>query len=105
MNGPSNQLLAGARFSIDQQRGIGGSDAFDELQDSPQGRALPDNLSEIHFGPNFILQIQLFLRKLVFQVLNLAVRQGILNCKSSLVCNLLQKMDLVLGEGVITQPA
>src|ERR1700747_3773060 len=105
MNGPSNQLLACARFSIDQHRGIGGSDAFDELQDSLQRRALSDDLGEIHFGANFIFEIELFLRKLVFQALNLAVRQCILNRESNLVSNLLQKMDLVLGEGVITQPA
>src|SRR5665213_2017750 len=66
MYGASDQLLAGARFALDEDRRIRGSDGLHLLQQRLQRAAFADNLLKVVFGPDFILEVKLFFGELVF---------------------------------------
>src|SRR5580692_8427745 len=104
MNGSRNQLFSCPGLTVNQHRRISRCDGFRALQDSAQRSATPDDLSEIHFRSEFIFQIEFFLRKLLFQFPNLAVRKRILDGESNLVCDLRKETDIALTEGVVSEP-
>ncbi len=75
-----DQFFARARFSVDGHRRACWRDAFHVLENFAQRCAVSDDLCEIHFRADFILQIELFLGELLFEFGNLAVRQRVFNC-------------------------
>src|SRR6266436_1029635 len=101
MDGPRDQFLSCTRVSIDEHGRVRRSDRFHLLQYTPQRSTFPDDLREIHFATDFIFEIQLFLRELVFQLSNLPKRACILHGDGNLICDLLQKLDVVAGERVV----
>src|ERR1700674_5702999 len=52
----SDEFLARARFTKNEDGGIGGGDGFDLIQDAAERGALPDDLPEVVFGADFFLQ-------------------------------------------------
>ena len=79
MNGARHQLLARAGLPVNQHRGACGGNDLDLVEDGAKGFAAADNLFEALLGSDFVFEIQLFARQLVFLVGNLAEGKGILN--------------------------
>src|ERR1700722_18783232 len=94
MNGARNQFLPCPRLSINQHRRIRRRHSFHSLEDFAEGSAVSHDLGKIHFGTDFIFEIQLFLGQLVFQLSNLAKGKGILHGNRNLVCDLGEKLDI-----------
>src|SRR5260370_18379994 len=100
-----NQFSPRARLAVNQQcrmRRRYGSHCFEQ---STQLSTISDALGEIHFRADFIFQIEFFLRELLFQSPNLAVRKRILDGQSNLVCNLAKETDIGLTERIVPEPA
>src|SRR5689334_11184142 len=97
-----DQLLPGARLPVDQDRGIGGSDGLDLLQDVAQGVTPADDLFELQLAADLVLEIQLFLCKLVLQVGDLTESFGILDGNRNLLGDLSEKREVVLAECSLT---
>jgi hypothetical protein len=57
-------------------------------------RTVPHDLLEIHVAADFVFEIELFLRELLFQFENLAVSEAILNGDGYLARCLAEKVDL-----------
>jgi hypothetical protein len=64
MNGPGDELLAGARFAGHEHGRIGWSDRANVIEHGGQGRAAADDLVEIERGLDFFLQVGVLLLQL-----------------------------------------
>src|SRR6266852_1147597 len=71
-----NQFLARTGFAEKQHRRVAGSHGFHQVQNMTEGRTLPHNSFEVHFAAEFVFQIQLFLRELVFEISDFTVRSA-----------------------------
>src|SRR5688572_2795419 len=100
VNGASDQFLAGSGFPENQNGGVGCSDVFDLLQDSPQRLALADDLIEVELGSNLVFEVELFLGQLVLQFADLLKGQRIFYSNRDLNRNLDQEVQIGLGEGI-----
>jgi hypothetical protein len=60
---------------------------------------------EIHLAADFVFQVQLLLRQLVFELGNLPVGQGIFHRDRNLRRHLADEIDLIPGKWVVVQPA
>src|SRR5882762_5824834 len=101
MNGSRNEFFSCTRISINEHSRVGRSDRLHLLQHTPQGSTFSDDLREIHFAADFIFEIELFLRELVFQLSNLPKSTGILHGNGNLICDLRQKLDIVTVERIV----
>src|SRR5260370_18843826 len=84
---------------------MGRGGGFHLVQPTKQRLALPDDLLEIQLAANFIFQVQLFLGKLVSEIGDLTVGQGVLNGDRDLVCDLAQESDVIGGECILLEAA
>src|SRR6266478_5029403 len=105
MNGPRNQFFSRARLSINQHCRIRRRYGSHSFEYSAQRSTISNDLGKIHFRADFIFQIEFFLRELLFQSPNLAVRKRILDGQSNLVCNLAKETDIGLTERIVPEPA
>jgi hypothetical protein len=64
-----------------------------------------NNGIEIHLTADFVSQVQLLLRQLVFELGNLPVGQGIFHRDRTLRRHLADEIDLIPGKWVVVQPA
>src|SRR6266481_8706058 len=101
MDGARDQFLSCTRVSIDEHGRVCRSDRLHLLQHTAQGCTFSHDLREIHLATDFIFEIQLFLRELVFQLSNLPKRACILHGDGNLICDLGQKLDVVAGERIV----
>src|SRR5713101_6246831 len=101
MNGSRNEFFSCTRISINEHSRVCRSDRLHLLQDTSQGCAFSDDLREIHFAADFIFEVELFLRELVFQLSNLSKGACILHGNRNLICDLGQKLDIVAGEPIV----
>src|SRR5438477_634285 len=69
--GPRNQFLPGTGLPENEDRGIGGGDGLDLLQDPAEGAALADDLPEVLVGADLLFQVDLLLEELVLERLDL----------------------------------
>src|SRR5262249_6254731 len=67
VDGASDELLAGACFSENQDCGTGGSDELDLSERALEGGTFADDFLEIEFSADFFFEVELFLRKCVFE--------------------------------------
>src|SRR4029077_18863458 len=100
VDGARNQLLPRAGFAEKKYGRVTGSHGFDQIQDMAQSRTLPHNSFEIHLAADFVFQIQLFLRQLVFEISDLAVRQRVLHTDRHLLCHLGEELRLLRVESI-----
>ncbi len=105
VEGAGDQFLARAGFAIDEDGGIGGSDRLHFAQDAAQGFALADDLFEIQFAADFVLEIQLFARQLIFEVGDLAEGQRIFDGNRDLAGDLSQERKIGWSEDVLAEAA
>src|SRR6202041_1024663 len=105
MNGTRNQFFSRARLAINQHCRIRRRYGPHSFENSAQRSTISDDLRKIHFRADFVFQIELFLRELLFEFPNLAVGKGILDRKSNLVCNLGKENDIAFTEGIVPEPA
>src|SRR5262249_19618707 len=96
---------AGSGFSSNQDGGIRSCDRFHLLQDPLESKATPDNLLKVVLGPDLVFQVELFLHQLVFELLNLTIRQSILNSDGNLLGNLSEELHLIFGPGIFAEAA
>src|SRR4029077_5254806 len=66
MDGASKELLAGAGFTKEQNRGASGSGEFDLGQGPLERGAVADDLLKIQLAADFLLEVKLFFGQLVF---------------------------------------
>ena len=104
VNGAGDELFARSGFPVNQHCGIGRRDSLHLLQNLPKRGAAADNLIEIHLGADFLLEIEVLLRELVFEIRYLPVRNRVLDRDRHLVCDLHGEIDLVRGELLFLQP-
>ena|SRR5437879_4805490 len=93
MDRTRNQLLARTGFSEKQHRRVARGYGFHQLQNMTESRTLPHNFFEVDLAPDFILQIQLLLGKLVFEISDLTIRQRVLHPNRYLLCDLRQEFS------------
>ena len=105
VHGARDQLLAGAGFTVDQDGRIGRRHDFDLPQNVPESFAAADDLLEIQLAADFVLEVDLLLHQLVLELGDLAIRRGVLHRNRNLAADLLEKLDIVIGKGVLTHRA
>ncbi len=66
MNRAGDDLFAGAGFTLDQNRGSGGSREFHLGQGAAQDGAVADNFFKVELGPNFLFEIEFLDGEFVF---------------------------------------
>ena len=88
VDGARQQLLAGARLSLDQHCGVGGGYRFDLLQYLAQAGALAHDVLEAILQADLFLEVFLLLVKPVAQFRNLAKGDGVVDGHGHLVRNL-----------------
>ena len=76
------------RSRLDEHSRVCRSDRFNLLQNTAHDSTLSDDLRKIHFATDFVLEIELFLRELLFQHSNLPKGKRILHGNSNLICDL-----------------
>src|SRR6266849_1862891 len=101
MNGSRNEFFSCTSISINEHSRVCRSDRLHLLQHTAQRCAFSDDLREIHFAADFIFEIELFLRELVFQLSNLSKGACILHGNCNLICDLGQKLDIVASERIV----
>src|SRR6266404_7025235 len=101
MNGSRNEFFSCTRISINEHSRICRSDRLHVLQHTPEGRTFSDDLGEIHFATDFIFEIELFLRELVFELSYLPKSKCILHGNGNLISDLGQKLDIVASERIV----
>jgi hypothetical protein len=89
MDGAGDQFFARAGLAADQDRGLGGRDRLDVLQNRAQCGALAHDVAEVVLRPHFLLEVRLLLRQLVLQRLDLLKSQRVLDGHRHLVGDLL----------------
>src|ERR1700730_10934801 len=105
MNGTRNQFFSRARLAINQHCRIRRRYGPHSFENSAQRSTISDDLRKIHFRADFVFQIELFLRELLFEFPNLAVGKCILDRECKLVCNLAEETDISLTKGIVSEPA
>ena len=93
-----DQLLAGPRLALNQDRRVGRRDDLDLLERLLERRALADDLVEVLLGSNFLLEIELLGVQLLLQLRDLPIRQPILDGDGDLLRDLTQQLDVVCVE-------
>src|SRR5260370_15158931 len=94
MNGTRNQFFSRARLPVNQHCRIRRRYGSHSFEYSAQRSTISDDLRKIHFRADFILQIEFFLRELLFQFTNLSVGKCILDGEGILVCNLVKETNI-----------
>src|SRR5579872_5817382 len=105
VDGARDQFLAGAGFSVNEHRRIGGRNGFDLFQDAAQGLTPADNFFKLEFAPDLVLEVQLLLRQLVFLVGNFTKGHRVVNRNRNLVGHLGEERKVVRAEGVLAARA
>src|SRR5438309_3801644 len=100
MDGARNQFLARTGLTKKQHRRVAGSHSFHQFQNMAESRTLPHNSFEVHVAAEFVFQIQLFLRELVFEIGDFTVRQGVFHADRDLPCDLRKKRRLFPLESI-----
>src|SRR5882724_4218577 len=101
MDGARDQFLSCTRVSIDEHGRVCRSDRLHLLQHTSEGCTFSNDLRKIHFAADFVFEIELFLRELVFQLSNLPKGACILHGNRNLICDLGQKLHIVAGERIL----
>ena len=105
MDRAGDQLFACAGLSLNQDGRVGWCDDLDLVEHLPERGALADDLFEVVFGANFILEVQLFLVQLFLQLGDLTICESVLDGNRDLLRDLRQQLDLVSGERLFSQAA
>src|ERR1041384_4942846 len=100
MDGSRDQFLVRAGFPANKNGGIGRSPLFHLAQHATQRFALADDLLELQFAANFILEVEFFQREFVFEVGNLTKGARIFDCDRDLARDLRQKNEVVRTERI-----
>ena len=98
MNGASNQFLACTGLSQDENRRIRRRHRLYLFQDFFQGRTFTDNLFEVVFGADLVLEVELLFAKLVRTVHDLTIRERVLDSDGYLIGHMLQQIGILLRE-------
>src|SRR5713226_9702406 len=69
-----------------------------------ESRTVPHDLLEVHVATDFFFEVELLLRKLLFQLGNLAEGEAILYSNGYLTGRFLEKIDLIRQERIIGPP-
>jgi hypothetical protein len=99
-----NQLLAGAGFSIYKDRRVSRRYDLDLLKDVAQNAGVPDDVVELHFGADLIFEVDFLAGKLLFELVDLAVCQGVIECDRNLLRNLHQQCQILFAERLVLDP-
>ena len=94
MDGTGDEFLAGSGFAEDEDSGAGGGGEFDLSEGAAQGSAIADDLLEIEFRANFLLEVQLFDGELVLEGVNFLESQGVFQRDGYLRCHLLEEFHV-----------
>ncbi len=105
VNGAGDQLLAGAGFAQDQDRGIGGRHGGYLIQHFAETRIVADDLAEILLGADFIFQVELLFGQLVFELGDLLECGGVFDRDGGLRGHLGEEVDVGGREGVLFRAA
>src|SRR5260370_6724548 len=100
-----DQFLAGAGFSIDEDRGISGCYGFDLLQHAAQRLTSADDLFKLQLAADFVFEVQLFLSKLVLEIGDFSERSSIFNRDRDLARDLSEEGHIIVTEGVFSETA
>ena len=64
MDCPGHELLADTGFTVNQDRGVGGGHLLDAEENILQSLAFSDDLREIPFEPDLLLEVEILLLEL-----------------------------------------
>jgi len=99
VNGARNQFLPRARFTEDQDSGVGGTHGFHLLQNSLEGRAFADDLLKVVLGADFFLKVEFLFSQPLLQFRHLAVSESVVQCNGNVARHLLKQVHVLLIEG------
>ena len=101
MNRASDQFLARAGFALDQDRRIGRRHGLKLIENSFQRRTFADDLFEVVFGADLVLQIELLFAQLVGPLDDLAKRQRVFHGDGDLIGDMLQQPRVLFRKDVV----
>src|SRR5215831_2857500 len=104
VNRARHQFLACAGLPINQHRGTSRGNGLDLAEDGTKGLAMADDLFKALLGSDFVFEIQLLLRQLVFEFSDLAIGQRIVHRDGHLVRDLGKKLSVIPVEGILLSP-
>ena len=96
MNGAGDQFFSRAGFALNQYRRIGRRDGLELIENFFQRRTVADNLFEVVFAADLILQIELLFAQFVRPFDDLAKREGVFHGDGDLIGDMLQQLGVLL---------
>ena len=98
MNRAGDQFFSRAGFTLNQYRRIGRRDGLELIENFFQRRTVADNLFEVVFAADLILQIELLLAQFVGPFDDLAKGEGVFHGDGDLIGDMLQQLGVLLGK-------
>src|SRR6266446_7750525 len=105
VNCTGDNLLAGTRLALDEDRRVGRCNDSNAFEDSFQPRTISNDLFEIVFKPDFVFQIKLLLRQPLLSLSYLPIFQSVLYRDGDLTGYLCKEPDINLAEGILLPSA
>src|SRR4030095_16920315 len=103
VDGAGNQFLAGAGLTENENRRIRRRHRLYLFQDFFQGRTFTDDLFEVVFGANLILQVKFLLAEFIRVVHNLPIGERILYGDRYLIGDVMKQSRIFVRESLLLQ--
>ena len=95
VDGARDQFLAGAGFTENENRRIRRRHRLQLFQDFFQGKTFTDDLFEVVFGANLILQVEFLLAEFIRPVHDLPIGERVFHTDGDLIGNMLQQFRIL----------
>ena len=105
VHGASNQFLARARLAIDQHSGVGRRDRLNFSQNKLQSRAVSHDVLEMKLAADLGFQIDVLLRKPVFELRYLSVSYRVLDTERDLIRDWTEEGEILFSERTLPRAA
>ena len=103
MDGAGDQFFAGAGFTLNQDRGIGGCGGLNLLEDAAKGGAGADDFIEAVFAADFLFEINFFVFDMAAKLVYFFKGGGVFVGDGDLPADVLHEFAVFLGVGIGAQ--
>jgi len=100
VDGAGEEFFPSAGFAEEEDGGASGGGELDLGEGALERGTLADDFLKIEFTADFFLEVELFFGKFIFQRFDFLEGQGVFDGDGDLTGDLLEKLDILRGEGV-----